>query len=368
VEDGKIEVIGPEIDHVDEGTHLPLAIWAEVAGREMQTDFEPILERHIHDLINCAHGIWHMGQRDINWVRISKEAREKGFKFSHFGSILHAKFHGEFGKIFDKVQIKIYTREKEVLELIEHARRIYHERDARLAGMTDESIDTFYSCTLCQSFAPNHVCIITPERSGLCGAYNWLDGKAAYQINPTGPNQPVKKGKTIDEVKGQWQGINEFVYNSSHRTLEVFNGYSIIEHPMTSCGCFECISGVLPSTNGIMTVYREHPEMTPCGMKFSTLAGVVGGGVQTPGFIGHSKHYIGSNKFISADGGARRIVWMDSGLKEEMKPILTEIGERAGIEGFFDMIADETVAVTEEEVLDYITKKNHPALAMPPLF
>ena len=117
-----------------------------------------------------------------------------------------------------------------------------------------------------------------------------------------------------------------------------------------------------------MTVYREYPEMTPCGMKFSTLAGVVGGGLQTPGFIGHSKHYIGSNKFISAEGGAKRIVWMDSGLKEEMKSVLCEIGEREGVDGFFDMIADETVAVTEEEVLEYITKKNHPAQTMPPLF
>jgi len=233
--------------------------------------------------------------------------------------------------------------------------------------MTDESVETYYSCTLCQSFAPNHVCVITPERSGLCGAYNWLDGKAAYQVTPTGPNQPINKGRVIDAEKGQWEGINEFVYKASHKTLEVFNAYSIIDYPMTSCGCFECISGVLPSTNGIMTVYREYTGMTPSGMKFSTLAGVVGGGVQTPGFIGHSKHYIGSPKFISAEGGARRIVWMNRALKEEMEEALRRVGEDAGIEGFIDMIADETVAETEEEVLAYITGKQHPALSMPPL-
>jgi acetyl-CoA synthase len=221
---------------------------------------------------------------------------------------------------------------------------------------------------LCQSFAPNHVCIITPERSGLCGAYNWLDGKAAFQITPTGPNQPVKKGKAIDPAKGQWQGVNEFVYRSSHKTLELFNAYSIIEHPMTSCGCFECISCVLPSTNGIMTVYRDYVGMTPIGMKFSTLAGTVGGGVQTPGFIGHSKHYIGSKKFISAEGGAKRIVWMNKSLKEEMAPVLREIGERQGIEDFPDKIADETAAITEKEVLEYITRKNHPAISMPAMF
>jgi len=237
-----------------------------------------------------------------------------------------------------------------------------------LADMTDEAVDTFYSCTLCQSFAPNHVCVITPERSGLCGAYNWLDGKAAFQINPTGPNQPIKKGKAINAEKGQWEDINTFVYNNSHKNLEAFNAYSIIDFPMTSCGCFECISGILPSTNGIMTVYRDYAGMTPSGMKFSTLAGTVGGGVQTPGFIGHSKQYVGSKKFISAEGGARRIVWMNKALKEEMGHVLDAIGKKEGIENFADMIADETVAETEEEVLEYISKKNHPALSMDSLF
>lgn len=368
VEDGKIEVIGPEIDDIEAGNQIPLGIWVEVAGREMQPDFEPILERQIHDFINCANGVFHMGQRDINWIRISKDAKEKGFTFAHFGSIIHAKLHGEYGKIVDKVQIKVYTTEKDVRKLMDVAREVYRERDARLADMTDESVDTFYSCALCQSFAPNHICIITPERSGLCGAYNWLDGKAAFQINPTGANQPVKKGRAIDEVKGQWEDINTFVYNNSHKSLDYFNAYSMIENPMTSCGCFECISCVLPSTNGIMVVYRDYVGMTPSGMKFSTLAGTVGGGIQTPGFIGHSKQYIASKKFISAEGGAKRIVWMNRDLKEELEPILREIGKKEGIDNFFEMIADETVATTEEEVLEYITKNNHAALSMPALF
>lgn len=368
VEDGKIEVIGPEIDDIPSGSKIPIAIWVEVAGREMQTDFEPIFERYIHDFINAANGVFHMGQRDINWIRIGKDTKDKGFKFHHFGSILHAKLHGEFGKIFDKVQIRIYTLEKDIKALIGKARKVYLKRDARLADMTDEAVDTFYSCALCQSFAPNHICIITPERSGLCGAYNWLDGKAAHKISPAGPNQPVKKGKVIDHVKGQWQDINTFVYNNTHKTLEIFNAYSIIEDPMTSCGCFECISCILPSTNGIMSVYRDYMGMTPVGMKFSTLAGTVGGGAQTPGFIGHSKQYISSKKFISAEGGAPRIVWMNRALKEELEPILREIGKSMGIDKYYESIADETVAVTEEEVLEFITSKNHHALSMPPLF
>ena len=368
VEDGKITVVGPEIDDIEEGSNLPLAVWIEVAGRKMQTDFEPILERQLHDFFNCAHGVFHVGQRDINWVRISKEAKNAGFKFKHFGSIVHAMYHNEYGSIMDKVQITIFTDEKEVLDRIETARAVYREREERMAGLIDESVETFYSCLLCQSFAPNHVCIITPERSGLCGAYNWLDGKAAYEIKPTGPNQPVQKVRTLDEVKGQWSGVNDYVFQNSHKTLDVFNAYSIIDFPMTSCGCFECISCILPTCNGIMSVFREYPDMTPCGMKFSTLAGTVGGGLQTPGFIGHSKHYIGSDKFISAEGGIKRLVWMHKTLKEQIGKIVNQMAAKQGIENFIDMVADETVASTEEEVFEFINKVNHPALTMPDMF
>ena len=169
-------------------------------------------------------------------------------------------------------------------------------------------------------------------------------------------------------AKGQWQDVNDFVYLNSHKTLEIFNTYSIVEYPMTSCGCFECISCILPSTNGIMTVYREFPGMTPVGMKFSTLAGTVGGGLQNPGFIGHSKQYIGSNKFVSAEGGAKRIVWMNKDLKEMLRDALEKIGEKEGITDFYNMIADETIATTEEEVLEFLGKVNHPALTMPAMF
>jgi acetyl-CoA synthase len=368
VEDGKITIIGPEIDQLAEGAQIPLALWIEVAGRKMQPDFEPILERQLHDFFNMAHGIFHMGQRDINWVRISKEAQKAGFKFSHFGSMIHAMYHNEYNTIFDKVQITILTDTDEINKRIDFARNKYHERDERMAGLNDESVQEFYSCLLCQSFAPNHVCMITPERSGLCGAYNWLDGKAAHEIKPTGPNQPVVKGRVIDPIKGQWSGVNDYVYNNSHKTLEAFNAYSIIDYPMTACGCFECISCVLPTCNGIMTVYREFADMTPSGMKFSTLAGTVGGGLQTPGFIGHSKHYIGSKKFVSAEGGLRRVVWMHKSLKQELADVINSMAAEHGIENFVDMIADETVATTEEQVLEFISQVNHPALTLPPLF
>ncbi|MEW6200686.1 MAG: acetyl-CoA decarbonylase/synthase complex subunit alpha/beta, partial [bacterium] len=367
VEDGKIEIIGPEIDDIERGAALPIGIVAEVAGRKMQADFEPILERYVHTFINEASGIWHMGQRDINWIRISDQAKDKGFKIAHLGTIIHAKFHSNYNAILDKVQVKIYTKEEDVVKMREVARKEYHNRDQRLAGLTDESVDIFYSCSLCQSFAPNHICVLTPERTGLCGGYNWLDGKAAFEITPTGPNQPIKKVDVIDAKKGQWKGVNDFVYEASRKNFSVFNAYSIMEDPMTSCGCFECIAALLPSCNGIMTVNREFADMTPCGMKFSTLAGSVGGGNQTPGFVGHSKQYIGSKKFIFADGGVRRLVWMPKVLKEELTEVLNRRGKEEGVENFADMIADETIAQTEEQVLEYLQKVNHPAISMDPM-
>ena len=367
VEDGLVEVVGKDLPDCKEGEKLPLAVVVEVAGRKMQEDYEPILERQIHHLVNYAQGVMHIGQRDIAWYRIGKAAVEKGFTLEHIGKLLHAKYHQDFGAIFDKCQVKIYTDEKKVKEVTAQARSVYGTRDARIEGMTDETTDIYYSCTLCQSFAPNHVCVVSPERTGLCGAYNWMDCKASHEINPTGPNQPIEKGETLDEKFGNWKGVNDFVFKASRQAVSSYNFYSLVYDPMTTCGCCECVAAILPSCNGIMTVNREYNEMTPCGMKFTTLAGTIGGGQVTPGFVGHSKYNVCQRKFISGDGGLLRVVWMPTMLKEELKERLQKRGEELGVPDLIDRIADETVGTSEEEILPFLTEKKHPALEMDPI-
>jgi acetyl-CoA synthase len=367
IEDGKVEVIGPELADIEPGSRLPLAIAVEVAGREMQEDYEPILERQIHHLINYAQGVMHIGQRDIAWIRVSKQAVEKGFKLEDIGKLLHAKLHQDFGRVFDKLQVRLYTEEDKVKEILAKAREVYAHRDARIEGMTDESVETYYSCTLCQSFAPSHVCVISPERTGLCGSYNWMDCKASNEINPTGPNQPVEKGETIDAKLGQWKGVNDFVLQASRGKIDHYNFYSIVNDPMTTCGCCECIAAIAPICNGVMTVSREYAGETPSGMKFTTLAGTIGGGLSSPGFVGHSKYNICQRKFLSGDGGIQRIVWMPKVLKEEIADRLKARAEEIGIPDFPDMIADETVGITEEEILPFLEEKGHPALTMDPI-
>jgi acetyl-CoA synthase len=368
ITDGAVELIGPDIDQLPAGSKsLPLAIVVDVFGRKMQKDFEPILERQIHRFVNYCMGLMHMGQRDMVWIRISKDAYNKDFRLKHLGIILHAMLHAEYGAIVDKVQVKLYTNPLDVAKISLQAQQIYNQRDERLAGMTDESVDTFYSCLLCQSFAPNHVCVVTPERLGLCGAYSWLDAKASFEIIPSGPNQPIPKGNLLDERLGQWDNINAFVQQKSNHSVDAVSMYSLMDGPQSSCGCFECIVAIVPEANGVMLVHRDYSGITPCGMSFTTLAGSVGGGVQTPGFLGVGKLYILSKKFISAEGGLTRVVWMPKELKEILQDKLRSRVREIGQEDLLEKIADESVATSSEELLVFLKTVAHPALTMDPI-
>jgi acetyl-CoA synthase len=369
IEDGKVNIIGTDVEErFKQGGRMPLAIIVDVAGRKMQKDFEAIIERKFHHNMNEAQGLWHMGQRDIVWMRISNQAYKDGITLEHLGVIQATMTKNRFKAIVDKVQVTIYVDEKDVLELQEQAKSVYKERDHRIAGLTDESVDTFYSCLLCQSFAPSHVCVISPERLGLCGAYNWLDTKAAFEIDPTGGNQPIKKGEALDAKYGRYAGVDTYLKEASGGAVDTLNMYTIMENPMTSCGCFECIVAIIPEANGIMLVQRGHAEMTPAGMKFSTLAGTVGGGTQNPGFMGIGVNFITSKKFLNADGGIKRIVWMTKNLKERIGEDFRKRCEEEGVPDLIDKIADETVAEDSEKLMEYLSSVGHPALEMDPMF
>jgi acetyl-CoA synthase len=367
VKDGAIMVIGPDVDRLPEGAQTPLAILVDVFGKRMQEDFESVMERRIHLYLNFAEGVWHTGQRNMNWLRLSKKAFRAGFRLEHLGRILVTKLKEEFGNIVSRVQVTIVTDENELKRRMPEAFVAYQQREERMAGLTDESVDTFYSCLMCQSFAPDHVCVITPERLGLCGAINWLDAKTGKEIVPSGPNQPIAKGEAEDVGKGSWKGVNEAVAALTRGKITRFCAYSMMEDPMTSCGCFEVIVAMSPDMQSVVVVNREFPDMTPVGMKFSTLAGSIGGGKQTPGFIGVGRRYLVSKKFISGDGGFLRISWMPSSLKESMREELINRARELGAPDFLDKVADETVVTDAEGLMQWMIKVGHPALGLPPL-
>ena len=369
VEDHKIELIGPDIDEFEVGSKHSIAYVVEVAGKSMQADFEPVFERKFHSYLNCIEGVMHTGQRDMIRIRISKEAFNAGFRAKHLGEVLYAQVKNEFEAVVDKCQVKIYTNPEDCTKMRhEVAMPIFDKRDERLASMTDEAVPVYYSCIMCQAFSPSHVCVVTPERLGLCGAVSWFDAKATHELQPNGPCQVVTKERCIDERIGEYEDVNEIVKKLSQGALEDVSLYSIMEKPMTSCGCFECICGIEPFSNGVCIANREYAGQTPLGMTFPELASMTGGGVQSPGFMGHGKHFIASKKFMKAEGGVARIVWMPKELKEQVKDNLNKTAkELYGIDNFTDMIGDETIATDPEELVAFLTEKGHPALGMDPM-
>ena len=368
IEDHRITVVGPEIDEIPVGSKISLSYTVKVAGKAMQTDFESVMERKFHAWINCIEGVMHTGQRDMIRVRISKADFEAGFKFRHLGEVLYAKLKSDFEAVVDKCEVVIVVDAEKNAALRAAANEVFNKRDLRLASMTDESVDTFYTCIMCQAFSPSHVCIVTPERLGLCGAVSWLDAKATQELDPAGPCQPILKEGCQDERLGRYDSMDAAVNKYSQGAVEKITLYSLFQDPMTSCGCFECICGVEPCSMGVVITCREHAGITPLGMSFSDMASMTGGGVQTPGFMGHGKHFISSKKFIAAEGGPGRIVWMPKMLKDQMRERLDATAlEMYGVENFTDMIADETICEEDpEQLLAYLSEVGHPVLGMEP--
>ena len=366
VEDHKISIIGPDFDQCKD---LALGTFVEVAGKKMQDDFEAVIERKFHSWFNYMEGVMHTGQRNQVRIRISNAAYDAGLRIKDFAEVLYAMIMSEFDAVVDKCQITLMTDAAEAEKFRDEvAMPRYNQRDERLASMTDESVDKYYTCIMCQSFAPAHCCVVTPERLGLCGAVSWLDAKATNQLDPNGPCQPIPKEGCLDERTGRYESVNKIVADATHGAVENVTLYSILEDPMTSCGCFECICGIEPVSNGVIIVNREYAGMTPSGMTFGELASCTGGGVQTPGYMGHGRQFISSHKFCKAEGGIKRIVWMPKELKDDVGEKLNKTAkEMYGIDNFIDYIADETVTTDCEELMNWLTEKNAPVLEMEPL-
>ena len=366
IEDHKITIIGPDLADAKE---LALVTYVEVAGKKMQVDFESVIERKFHAWFNYMEGVMHTGQRNQVRVRVSNGAFENGLTLKHFAEVLYVMIMDEFDAVVDKCQVTLITDAAEAGKFRDEiAMPRYAQRDERLDSMTDESVDRYFTCILCQSFAPAHCCVVTPERLGLCGAVSWLDAKATNELDPNGPCQPIFKEGCTDERTGRFASVDKAIFDSTHGAVETVTLYSILEDPMTSCGCFECICGIEPMSNGFIVVNREFKGMTPAGMTFGELASCTGGGVQTPGYMGHGRHFISSKKFVAAEGGIERIVWMPKELKDDVAERLNKTAQELyGIENFVDYIADETITTDCEELLNWLTEKNHPVLGLEPL-
>ncbi|EHP84376.1 acetyl-CoA decarbonylase/synthase complex subunit alpha/beta [Methanotorris formicicus] len=352
VEDG-IEVIGKELDEIDEGSRNPFAIVVEVNGKGLEKDIEGVLERRVHEFLNYIEGVMHLNQRDQVWVRINKNSFNKGLRLKHIAEVVKALFKEHF-PIIEKCKVKIITDEEKVKEILEEARKIYADRDARARELSEEDVDVFYGCVMCQSFAPTHVCIITPDRPSLCGSISYFDARAAAKIDPEGPIFEVPKGELLDEKLGIYSGVNEVVESRSQGSVKEVAMHSALTSPCTSCGCFEAIAFYIPEVDGFGVVDRNFKGETPFGLPFSSLAGQCSGGKQVPGFVGIAIEYMRSPKFLQGDGGWQRVVWLPKELKEKVKDAIPE--------DLYDKIATEEDVSNTEELAKFLEEKGHPVM------
>jgi acetyl-CoA decarbonylase/synthase complex subunit beta len=354
VKDGAMTVIGPDIADMEPGKTYPLGILIELAGAGLETDFEGVIERRIHEYANYIEGLMHLNQRYDVWIRLSKKAFNRGFTSLTFvGKVLERPLKNEF-PIIERMQITFYTDAEKMSPVYLEAKSAYEARDARARDLTDDDVDVFYGCALCQSFAPSHVCVITPQRYANCGAISWFDGRASARIDPNGLIFPIEKGQCLDPEKGEYAGVDESAKKRSLGEVNRVYLYSAFTYPHTSCGCFEGIAFYIPEVEGFGIVTRSYREATVNGLPFSTMADSTGGGRQIDGFHGLSLEYMRSRKFLAADGGYARVVWMPADLKEQMRPYIpAEIVEK---------IATEKEVKNMDELREFLIKNSHPII------
>ncbi|MFQ6136921.1 MAG: CO dehydrogenase/CO-methylating acetyl-CoA synthase complex subunit beta [Candidatus Hydrothermarchaeales archaeon] len=353
VKDEAVKVIGHDISEMKEGIISPFGIYVQVAGTKLEEDLEGVFERRIHDFCNYVQGFMHLNSRDIIWCRINKDAKKAGLTLKHVGQALALLFKNEFD-VIKKIQITFYTDEKEAEKFHEKAKKVYEKRDARIRGLSEEDVDVFYGCVLCQSFAPEHVCTITPDRTSSCGSISWFEGRAAVKVDPKGPLVEVPKGELLDPEKFEYLGVNEMSNVRSQGAVDQVYLHSIFDHPHTSCGCFEAIAFYIPEVDGIGVVHRDFKGVTPFGIPFSTMAGQTGGGQQLSGFSGVAKEYLRSPKFFIGDGGWNRMVWLPKELYDEYYDDIPE--------DVRDKIATEENATDLEGLKNYLKEKDHPVV------
>jgi len=354
VEDGKITIIGPDIKDLEEGGSYPLGILIEVAGEQVEEELEGVIERRIHEFCNYIQGFMHLNQRYDIWLRLSKKSFQKGLNsFEYIGKVLVRLFKSELPFI-EKIQVTFITDPEKVEELYKEALRVYEARDARARGLKDDEVDTFYGCTLCQSFAPTHVCVITPQRYSNCGAISWFDARAAARVDPKGPIFPIPKGECLDPVKGEYEGVNKVVKEKSLGAIERVWLYTAFGYPHTSCGCFEAAAFYIPEVDGFGIVHRGFRGETPNGLTFVAVADATAGGRQVDGFHGISFEYMRSPKFLQADGGWHRVVWAPKEVLERVWDFIPE--------DVRDKIATEEDVSNLEELRKFLMEKGHPVV------
>jgi len=355
VKDGIVTLIGPDIHEVEPGTSLPFAWDIKVYGPGITQRHREYIERQMAMSLHGVEGYMAFGTFQAPWMRISKAVAGR-LTFAKLCQVLHAYVKTVVPQV-EAMEFRWIIGAPEVggLELIEPLYKRGIERlkaQEQAITLEDEDVDIFYGCTICKSLAPNHVCAITPSQIPYCGILSYNGAQVTVELDPEGYIFPMHKGECLDADLGSFTGVDEAVYEKSNHQVRHVNIFSAIRYPTTNCGCFEGAAFYIPEVDGLGLAIRRYIGLTPLGIKFSRLAGMISGGSQNHGHKGISIRSMQSKTFLKGDGGWDRIVWMPADMKREVAEYIPE--------EIYDKIATEEDTIDPIELKDFLKKKGHP--------
>lgn len=291
------------------------------------------IESHIISAISMIKGV----QADYNGTNLQilfAENIEKDPKI--IGETLIASLRHEF-PLLQEIKIEIIFEKSLLAELNQSIREEKIRREKEIASTSEESIDRFYRCLSCATFAPDHICIITPERAPQCGkSFGRIKTGALYTYDEmsnihhnwlhrdSNVYGTIEKGTQLNPITGEWAGINVSAAKLTHgRTNRIFL-HSLDKYPHTGCGCFRFI---MFKTNlpriGIGIMDRAYKGSAPDGRTWTDLHYELAG-KQVPGVTGGSTEYLFSEKFLIAHKGWQRVVWVSPKIAKIAKDFIVE--------------------------------------------
>jgi len=220
-------------------------------------------------------------------------------------------------------------------------------------ALEDEAAGCFYACHICTSYSPRQICVLRPEKPALCGLYDFRTAQVIARLEPWGPFRKVEKGRCLNPENGEWEGVNRYLQQNTGGKIKRSLPYSLLEEPEPVCSCAQVIAAFIPEAQGFMLVNREYRGETPLGMDFAALLEYLRSAEATPGFAGLARSYLKSPRFLKAEGGLSRLVWLPASLKRAFgsKALLPpEPGPRE--------------VKTLPQLLAYLKKVGHPVLTM----
>ncbi len=306
------------------------------------------LNKKVSEILYSMEGVFFDGER----LKVSRHFADKKNVPEKLSSLIEKSLN-DFCR-YAECQINVsFKTEESQFKLWKIKAPGLNEKPLQKDPADDKKTPLFYSCNMCQSLTPDHICIITPERQGMCGGLDYRDAQLMYDINKYGPCQKVIKGISSDEARGSWEGINNHCRLATFGKTKNLCLYSITEYPPLCSSLCETFALLLPESNGVIVLDRKYRGDTPAGLNFDETMALIQKHGQIPGITGQARNNLLNSSFLKAHGGSKRIAWMPKITKFLLK---NDDSTRA--------FADETICTGINGLMAFLRQNNNELLEM----